>query len=152
MLLAREGTPPNDETCDAGRIAAACIERYRSLAASRGTVLRLFAPATVELKASPALFRIVITNLVHNAVAHTRDGEIAVSLDATALTVRDSGSGIRDEALGRVFERHYRGPESAGAGIGLSLVKRICERLGWSIGLRSDPLRGTTATLHFPAS
>ncbi len=152
LLLAREETELPPEPCDARRIAVACIERYRTLAASRGTTLQLDAPATVALMAPPALFAIVIANLVHNAAAHTRGGSISVSLDAAALTVRDSGSGIRDEALGRVFERHYRGPDSAGAGIGLFLVKRICDRLGWQIALQSDPLKGTTATLRFQAS
>jgi signal transduction histidine kinase len=152
LLLAREDAPPDNETFDAGRMAGACIERYRALAASRGTVLSFDAAVPVTLKAPPALFAIVLANLVHNAVAHTRDGEIAVSLDASMLRVRDSGSGIRDEALGRVFDRNYRGPESDGAGIGLSLVKRICDRVGWQIALRSDPLRGTTATLRFPPS
>jgi signal transduction histidine kinase len=151
LLLAREEGAPPDESCDARRIAAACIERYRTLAASRGTTLTLAAPVAVELNAPPALFAIVIANLVHNAVAHTRDGEIAVALDSASLTVRDSGSGIGDEALARVFERHYRGPESAGAGIGLFLVKRVCDRLGWQVALQSDPAKGTTVTLAFTA-
>lgn len=152
LLLAREDYAPLDETCDARRIAAACVERYRALAASRGTTLRLAAPAAAELRAPSALFAIVIANLVHNAVAHTRDGEIAVAVDTGSLTVEDSGSGIRDEALGRVFERYYRGPDSSGAGIGLFLVKRICDRLGWQVELHSDPVKGTTATLRFRPS
>jgi signal transduction histidine kinase len=152
LLLAREEGTPQDESCDATRIATACIERYRTLAASRGTTLKLAAPSTVELRVPPALFAIVIANLVHNAVAHTRDGEIAVALDPASLTVRDSGSGIGDEALARVFERHYRGPDSAGAGIGLFLVKRVCERLGWRVRLQSDLEKGTTVRLDFTGS
>ncbi|MDA8260156.1 MAG: HAMP domain-containing sensor histidine kinase [Betaproteobacteria bacterium] len=152
LLLAREEETTIEASCDANAVAHACVERYRPLAAGRGTSLTLQGPAGVELKVAPALFAIVIANLVHNAVAHTRDGEIAVVLDPASLTVRDSGSGIGDEALQRVFEPYYRGPESAGAGIGLSLVKRICERLGWKIALHSDPRRGTTATLRFQAS
>ncbi|MDP1613339.1 MAG: HAMP domain-containing sensor histidine kinase [Sulfuritalea sp.] len=152
LLLAREEGAPQDESCDATRIATACIERYRTLAASRGTTLKLAVPATVELRVPPALFAIVIANLVHNAVAHTRDGEIAVALDPASLTVRDSGSGIGDEALARVFERHYRGPDSAGAGIGLFLVKRVCERLRWRVRLQSDLEKGTTVTLDFTGS
>lgn len=149
LLLAREDRTADGETCDARRIALHCIERYRPLASSRGTVLSLLAPPAVELKAPPALFAITLANLVHNALAHTRDGEVAVELDPSRLTVRDSGSGIRDEALTRVFERHYRGPESAGAGIGLALVKRICDRLGWKIELQSETASGTRVTLIF---
>jgi signal transduction histidine kinase len=149
LLLAREDRTPDGETCDARRIALNCIERYRPLATARGTVLSFTAPAAVELKTPPAFFAITLANLVHNALAHTRDGEVAVELDPTRLTVRDSGSGIQDEALARVFERHYRGPESAGAGIGLSLVKRICDRLGWRIELQSETAAGTRVSLHF---
>jgi signal transduction histidine kinase len=149
LLLAREENAPADEPCDAARIAGDCIERYRGLAASRGTTLTFDLLQAVSLKVPPALLTIVVANLVHNAVAHTRDGSVAVSLDSGVLTVRDTGSGIRSEELSRIFERHYRGPESAGAGIGLSLVKRICERLGWQIALQSDPIEGTTATLRF---
>lgn len=153
LLLAREEAhpplAPPDARCDARQIAVACIERYRALADSRGTALRLAAPATVELRGSSALFTIVLANLVHNAVTHTRDGEITIRLGPAALTVQDSGSGIRDEALSRVFQRHYRGPDSTGAGIGLFLVKRICDRLGWRVELQSDRVGGTSATLHF---
>jgi len=149
LLLAREEDKPVEAPCDAARITSECVERYRALAASRETAITLDAPSTMLLSAPAALFAIIVANLVHNAVAHTQAGTVAVSLDESALTVRDSGSGIRDEALGRVFERHYRGPDSAGAGIGLSLVKRICDRLGWQIGLRSRHDEGTVATLRF---
>lgn len=149
LLLAREEDSPIEAPCDAVRITADCVERYRPLAAARETTIGLDAPTPILLPVPPALFAIIVANLVHNAVAHTRAGHVAISLDEAALTVRDSGSGIRDEALGRVFERHYRGPDSAGAGIGLSLVKRICDRLGWQIGLRSRHDEGTVATLGF---
>jgi signal transduction histidine kinase len=149
LLLAREENSPVDEPCQAGQIASDCIERYRPLAALRSTTLTLEVAGSVTLAVPPALFAIVIANLVHNAVANTRAGSINVELTAQTLSVRDTGSGIRDEALGHVFERYYRGPESSGAGIGLSLVKRICDRLGWHIALHSDPIRGTIATLEF---
>lgn len=152
LLLAREEGVPRDDTCDAGRIVADSVERHREQAMAQGTRLTLEASAAVELKAPPALFAIVVANLMHNALAHTRSGDIAVRLDGRTLSVQDSGSGSGDDALGRVFDRHYRGPHSAGAGIGLFLVKRICDRLGWQVELRSDAREGTTATLRFSPS
>ncbi|MBU0752583.1 MAG: HAMP domain-containing histidine kinase [Gammaproteobacteria bacterium] len=149
LLLAREEDSPVEAPCDAVRITADCVERYRPLATARDTSITIDAPAPVLLPVAPALFAIVVSNLVHNAVAHTRAGHVGISLDGAALVVRDSGSGIRAEAIGRVFERNYRGPDSAGAGIGLSLVKRICDRLGWRIDLRSRHDEGTVATLDF---
>lgn len=149
LLLARESDEPVETPCDAGRIAYNCIERYRPLATARNNRLDLDLADEVHLAVPAAYFAIVVANLVHNAVAHTRDGSVTVGLDARQLVVRDSGNGIPPADLAHVFDRHYRGPDSGGTGIGLSLVKRICDRLGWRIGLASRAAGGTTVTLSF---
>lgn len=150
LLLSREAPEPVETPCDAGRIASDCVERYRGLADRQGTRLTLSHDAeNVMLSVPAAYFAIIVANLVHNAVAHTRNGTVAIRLDPRRLVVADTGSGISPADMTRVFDRHFRGHESTGAGIGLSLVKRICERLGWRIALDSDPVAGTTATLHF---
>jgi signal transduction histidine kinase len=149
LLLAREETAPVEEPCDAVQIARDCIERYQPLAKPRRTTLSLEAPVPVRLPVPAAMFAIVVANLVHNAVANTENGSVVVHLDATNLTVRDTGVGISDSEMGQVFQRYYRGAESTGVGIGLSLVKRVCDRHGWRIGLESAASGGTVATLHF---
>jgi len=149
LTLAREEDAPADATCDAGRIVADCIERHRAQAGARRIRIETALDATTRLAAPPAFFAIVAANLIHNAIAHTRDGHVRVALDADGLVVADSGQGIPPGDLGRVFERHYRGPDSAGAGIGLALVRRICERTGWQVVLESDPARGTVASVRF---
>lgn len=151
LLLAREEAVPLEASCDAVKIAADCIARYQAPAEQRGTRLVLHAAVAVALPVPAALFAIVVANLVRNAVAHTEHGEIDIELDTDHLVVRDTGSGIAMEVRQHIFERYYRGPESAGAGIGLSLVKRICERLGWHIALNSHVVTGTTVTLLFQA-
>lgn len=151
LLLARETDEPVEAPCAAGRIAHNCIERYRPLAASRNNRLDLDLAGEVHLAVPAAFFAIIVANLVHNAVAHTRDGNVTVCLDARQLVVRDTGSGIPPADLAHVFDRHFRGADSGGTGIGLSLVKRICERLGWRIGLASRAVGGTTVTLTFLA-
>ena len=148
LLLAREETVPVDEPCDAAHIAGECLERYRPLAEPRGTQLALIADQPVLLMVPAAMFAMVVANLVHNAVMHTEHGRVEINLDAQGMVVRDSGVGIRDSEIGHVFQRYYRGRNSGGAGIGLSLVKRICDRYGWRIELDSTP-SGTTAHLHF---
>jgi signal transduction histidine kinase len=149
LLLSREEAATDTETCDGARLAAECVERYRPQAAARNTRISIESPTSLRLPAPPGLFAMVLTNLVQNAVTHTRDGEIHLRLDHAGLTVRDSGSGMDEKALQRVFERHYRGADSQGSGIGLFLVKRVCDRLGWQVALLSNPARGTTADLHF---
>ena len=148
LLLAREETAPVEEPCDATSIARECLDRYRPLAQSRQTCIELHADQPVMLPAPAAMFAMVLANLVHNAVVHTEGGSVTVTLSEAGMTVRDSGIGIRDSEIGQVFERYYRGRFSGGTGIGLSLVKRICDRLGWRIELDSTP-DGTTASLRF---
>ncbi len=151
LLLAREEASPLEAPCDAVKIASDCMVRYQPLAEQRGTTLLLKTTEAVTLPVPAALFAIVVANLVRNAVAHTEHGNIDVELDAAHLVVRDTGSGIGTEARQHVFERYYRGPESAGTGIGLSLVKRIGDRLGWHITLHSHVVTGTIVTLDFQA-
>ncbi|MRR51812.1 MAG: ATP-binding protein [Rhodocyclaceae bacterium] len=75
-----------------------------------------------------------------------------IHLDSRQLRVDDNGVGIRADEVDRVFERYYRGSDSRGAGIGLSLVKRICDRCGWRISLAPGEAGGTRATLEFNAA
>jgi signal transduction histidine kinase len=72
-----------------------------------------------------------------------------VVVDDEGVMINDTGRGIPDDEIDKVFRKHYRGAESAGAGIGLSLVKRICERQGWQIHMESAVGHGTSARLFF---
>ena len=151
LLLSREEPAPADARCDAAQLARDCIGRHTPLALERGIALKLEAPAPVSLPVPSAMFAMVIANLVHNAIVHAAHGSVGVSLSDDRLVVSDTGPGIDQQELGQVFDRYHKGPDSEGAGIGLSLVKRICDRHGWRIALTSRPGGGTTATLHFTA-
>jgi signal transduction histidine kinase len=95
------------------------------------------------------LLEIVIGNLIRNALFNTKSGVVLLRLEAERLIVRDTGVGMRPEELARALERYYKGASSAGAGVGLSLVKRICDRYGWRISLDSQEGQGTTAEIDF---
>ena len=94
------------------------------------------------------MITIVIGNLLRNAIAHTDKGNIHVSLIDGNVSIEDTGRGISEEDLERVFERHYS-TNSEGSGMGLYIVKSICDRYGWKIDLRSRLGKGTTAALTF---
>lgn len=149
LLLAREENAPVDEPCDCAQVVTSSALRYRTAAAQGGNRLEVDIAAPALLEVAPAYFAMVVDNLIRNALAHTANGRVAICLHADRLVVADTGSGIADNDLTRVFERHYRGAQSAGSGIGLALVKRICERHGWHVELTSSPERGTMATLRF---
>ena len=95
------------------------------------------------------LLEIVIGNLIRNALFHTKTGSVVLTVEAEQLTVQDTGVGMRPEELERALERYYKGASSAGAGVGLSLVKRICDRYGWRISLDSKEGQGTSAMIDF---
>lgn len=150
LLMARE---PDHEalanaSCDVWSVVNEVIEAHRHLV-KPDVILSTVCRHRLQLSVESTLLSIVIANLVRNAMAHTSNGEIAVTLDKDSLVVRDTGSGISRETLEKVFERHYKGEGSAGSGIGLSMVKRICERYDWRIALASSPGEGTTASLLF---
>lgn len=98
---------------------------------------------------------IALQNLVSNAVEHSpRAGRIAVSLrrldDHFELTVEDEGPGIDEASLSRVFERFYSRNSPNGAGLGLSIVATIVDRMGGQVLLRNRASGGLAATLLFP--
>ncbi|MEO8465494.1 MAG: HAMP domain-containing sensor histidine kinase [Gammaproteobacteria bacterium] len=97
--------------------------------------------------------RAAIGNLVRNAIENSDRGviRIAASRDAK-ITIADPGHGMTDEEMSAAYTRLARSGEgigAAGAGIGLELISRLCEHLGWRLAFNSERNRGTTATLDF---
>ena len=99
---------------------------------------------------------IALQNLVSNAVEHSPPaGRITVSLRRQGnhfeLVVEDEGPGIDEASLSRVFERFYSRNSPNGAGLGLSIVATIVERLGGQVRLDNRASGGLAATLLLPA-
>lgn len=149
LLLAREESDARmpRERVDVGDIVKDSIERNRYLLRNLNTRVVLDIRAALQLNVERVLLSVVVANLVRNAFSYTRAGEVRVILEPDRLLVSDTGIGIDSEDLDRVFHRYYRGSASQGAGIGLSIVKRICDRYGWSIAMESHVGQGTTAQL-----
>src|SRR5690606_34212315 len=103
---------------------------------------------TLALAQPASLLQILFGNILRNAIEHTRNGRIEIEGNSESLRFRDTGSGIAPEHLPRVFERSFTTKES-GIGLGLDLVRRICERCGWQVTLDSEPGAGTTVTIRF---
>ena len=94
------------------------------------------------------MLAILIGNLVGNAFAHMRAGEVRIDFAERRLTVADTGPGIAPELRARMFEAGVRGAASGGYGLGLSIVARLAARSG--IGLSIDSgAGGSRAVLEF---
>lgn len=153
LLMAREENSDEEvkQTCDVGEIASLVVDLHRHLL-SPATQIELVCANQLLIPAERTLLSIVVANLVRNAFTYTPSGSVRVTVKDGQLIVRDTGTGIRGDEMGKVFQRHFRGSSSAGSGIGLSLVKRICDRYGWETILESREGEGTTAYLIFHTS
>jgi signal transduction histidine kinase len=157
LVLAREGetTDARTASCDVEAVLNEVVDKWQEPLQAKSVSLVLEVQARPRLAVERAVFAMVVCNLLRNAIAFTDHGEIRLRLEQDALFISDTGVGIEPEALPRVFERYYRNEHSTGAGIGLSLVKRICDRYHWNIGIDSSPGQGTHIRLEFkpePAS
>jgi len=98
----------------------------------------------------------VISNLVINALRHTKNGEITISAEQrdnhVAISVADTGSGIPTEYLPHVFDKFVQVPDAptGGAGLGLTISKSIVEAHGGQISVQSQVGRGSTFTFTLP--
>lgn len=97
----------------------------------------------------------IFGNLVRNAVKYNKDGgSVTVTLNSRELIVEDTGIGISDENLDKVFSRFFtvdksHGGKNGGFGLGLAVAKKICNKSGWDISVESKLGQGSKFTVKF---
>jgi two-component system phosphate regulon sensor histidine kinase PhoR len=151
------------------KAAAACLERHRTLADAKNQILEAQAPAEdgaerdgpVQAWADDEAIRQILDNLVDNALKYTAaGGSVRVRWgrdgDQVFLQVADTGLGIPESELPRIFERFYRvdkarSRELGGTGLGLSIVKHLAQAMQGSVSAKSKLGEGTTFTVRLPA-
>ncbi|MDX1696314.1 MAG: HAMP domain-containing sensor histidine kinase [Ketobacteraceae bacterium] len=149
LLLAREQAPDNESVTNVATVVESEIIKMHALL--EGSDIRLLVDIQHELEVSTPkkVLEIIIGNLCRNACKYTTEGEIRVTVSATGVQVADTGSGISEDLLPHLFERHVRGrgDQKAGEGIGLAIVKRLCDQFNWSITIENRPSGGVLVTL-----
>ena len=150
LLMAREANAdePVMQKCDVCDIVSHIVEMHQHQL-SEQTSVRLVCQSHPHIEAERTLFGMVVANLIRNAFTYTPSGSVTITVEANSLTVTDTGTGIHSDVIGKVFQRHFKGSGSTGSGIGLSLVKRICDRYGWETIIESTEGKGTSAQLIF---
>ena len=150
LLMAREEQLVSTGAgCAVAGVIEKAVEKHRLLLASKAVQVEVYTDPALEVPADCALVDILVSNLVRNAFSYTASGTVVIRQDAHGLSIADTGKGIPGHAVDQVFLRHFRDMASAGAGIGLSLVERICDRYGWQMRLESREDAGTTVSIFF---
>ena len=151
---------PEMITVDLRAICEDVCQRLQPQAEKSGVTLQVNCDKA-SVRGIPKILEEIVQNLVDNAIKYnTSNGSVGVTLKQVGqrveLHVSDTGIGIPEEHLARVFERFYRVDRSrnkqiVGTGLGLSIVKHSAETLGATVQLESKVGIGTTVTVSFPA-
>ena len=144
---------------DVGGQLKELVRNYQWVIGEKGIMLGYDLPS-VEVIGDPSLLNTVWDNLLSNAIKYNKpDGSIEISLedngDSVVVTFEDTGIGMNEGELGRVFERFYRADLARtrtieGTGLGLSIVKTIVDLHGGSVRVSSKLGKGTTFVVELP--
>ncbi len=146
-------------------LAQTCVNRHQARAQTKKQSLLLEAPAqpsSATVLADEEALAEILDNLIDNAVKYTPEGG-TIHLrwwqeeEACCIEVEDTGIGIPESDLPRIFERFYRvdkarSREMGGTGLGLSIVKHLVQAMQGTIRAASELGRGTTFTIRLPLS
>lgn len=154
------GAPEQErESTDLYRIAENAVESLENFAKSNGVELHLQGK-TVMIDCVPELLHSIVYNLCDNAIKYNREGgRVDVKLEnlqkSVILSVKDTGIGISDDHIDRIFERFYRvdkshSKEVGGTGLGLSIVKHAAAIHNAEIKVDSRMGEGTEIKVVFP--
>jgi signal transduction histidine kinase len=135
-------------------------EPYLDEAAAKGLSLSLDLPASpVRVRIDLQAYHLILSNLVSNAVKYTPAGSVEVLLRTrgpwAVLEVKDTGVGIPEAEIGRIFDEFYRASnvrrsEIPGTGVGLAAVKELVERFDGQMELASEENQGSVFTVRLP--
>ena len=154
LLLSRAERrgPTFGETVDASRAVADVLDSQRPQIGNRDLSLRLVAAQPLAVDAPSAVLSVVLTNLIGNAVKYTQQGEVTVRVLEDRIVVEDTGPGLEGQDVELLFQRGVRGHNAGGGGggLGLAIVRRLCDLYGWDVSLRNrEDVQGSVAVLRF---
>lgn len=130
------------------------LNNYTPMLKDKNLSILKYIDDDVIIKSTQERITEIVDNLVSNAIKYNKqNGKIIVTLRGNVLTVEDTGIGISNNELTHIFSRFYTVDkshgESVGFGLGLPIVKKICDRSGWTLNVDSVQGEGTTFKIVF---
>ena len=143
------------DVIDLGAVAADVVAGFEPQASTAGVTLATDLEDVPPLSLDGRRVRQVIGNLLSNAIRHTpHGGRVTLRVrrigGAAELEVTDTGAGMDADAAARAFDRFWRAGDTAGAGLGLAIVRDLVRAHGGEVSLESAPGAGTVVRCRFP--
>jgi len=150
LFLSREDSSTISQTTPVkvDNVIQSVLEDNISAAEEKGLRVSTELQSELSLQQPDSIVRIMVSNILKNAIEHTHQGEINITLAQGKLTISDTGSGIPEKDLPHIYDRSYT-TKVGGTGLGLNLVKRICDRFNWQISVSSVEDKGTEVVIDF---
>lgn len=155
LVLAKspEQLARNSESIDLARLLPQIVEDHRHLLVDQQLEVALSDLPSCRVIAPEPVVKAAIGNLLRNSIENSDHGTIRISLSLEGLVqIQDPGRGMSPEQISAIYSRMARDGRREGQGIGLDLIGRLCEHLGWRLQLAPSPAGGTCATLDLAGS
>jgi len=154
------------ETCDVADLVRGVATTVHPMVEKNGNTLRVTCPDSVgDVTTDTTRLRQVLLNLVGNATKFTEKGEVALVVERdeggvegwVSFHVRDTGIGMTEEQLGRLFQPFSQADASTtrkygGTGLGLAISRRLCRMMGGEVVVKSTPGLGSVFTVRLPVA
>lgn len=154
LLLAREqeDTLPSNQIL-VNELIAEEVDTLRLLFQDKAIVVQTDETTQLQLKAPERVVHILIGNLLRNAFNYTPQGTISIKIWDQGFSVKDSGVGMDKQQIKQVYQPFYRAEKDGnGHGLGMTIVKRLCNRYNWHLRITSELGEGTEVSVYFPKS
>jgi signal transduction histidine kinase len=152
LMLAREDTDSIIQCeVNVNQVVRDQLERSESLNRNQSVEIQLNETCQLVLIAPETVIAVLVGNLIRNAILYTKQGVVQIDIEEDQLTITDSGPGIPQTSIDQIFEPFQRGNDEAvaGFGVGLTIVKRLCDRFHWTIEVDTKDGQGSRFRLKF---
>jgi signal transduction histidine kinase len=151
LAHADEDVPLRRELVDLAELTSDVVRAYTAQAATSGVAFVTEVGSPARVSADKDLLREAVANLVDNAVrVSPRGAKVRLLVEGAVINVVDSGPGIDEERLPALFERFQR--SDSGSGLGLAIARRVVERHGGTIRVKTARGAGSTFTIELPGA
>ncbi|RKW25189.1 sensor histidine kinase [Candidatus Gracilibacteria bacterium] len=155
FILRGEENFQNTEKIDIYKYLNNLVKGFYSIANEKNIQINIEKIEDLEIENNTYFLDRLFGNLIQNAIFYNNgNSEIKIEIFKNKVILKDNGVGIKKDELEKIFDRFYRNSDSNiynknGSGLGLTIVKKICDDFGWEINISSEIGVGSTFEIIF---